>query len=136
MEKLEPQYYFTYQIRSRGDGNQTLYHLHTTCNVLNVDVSNWKNTDNISCRMGIYYDPTGVSDWVYLNHEFSNPLDKSKKPWKCTDLFSSNDFLNPIEDDKSHCILDGNTSAEIDDNNIGNFRATFIRPYGTSDTTG
>lgn len=83
--------------------------------------------------MGIYNDPSMVTDWVYLNHDFSNPLENK---WQCTDLFSQDGFLNPKKDDDEHCILDGNTTAQIDDNNIANFRATFIRPYGTSDTTG
>ncbi len=52
--------------------------------------------------MGLYLHPTGVSDWVYLNHEFSNPLKKNQK-WSCTDLFSENGFLNPKLDDKSDC---------------------------------
>lgn len=83
----EPEYFFTYQIRSIGDGNSTLYHLYSTCNVLNVDVSNWKADEKVSCRMGMYYETTGVSDWVYLNHQFSNPLDKTDK-WVCKDLYS------------------------------------------------
>jgi len=44
--------------------------------------------------------------------------------------------LHPNLDDNSHCFLDGDLVAEIDENNIANFKATFIRPYGTSDTSG
>jgi len=43
--------------------------------------------------------------------------------------------LNPVEDDESHCKIGGDMIAEVDENNIGNFKATFIRPYGTSDTS-
>jgi hypothetical protein len=85
--------------------------------------------------MGMYYEATGVIDWVYLNHDFSNPLDKKDK-WVCKDLYSEQGFIFPKPDDDEHCILDGDVVAEIDENNIANFKATFIRPYGTDDTSG
>ena len=98
-------------------------------------MSNWPEDEKVSCRIGMYYETTGVSDWVYLNHEFSNPISKESK-WECKDLYSESDFLNPKLDDESHCILDGDLVANIDKNGIANFKATFIRPYGTSDTSG
>ena len=51
-------------------------------------------------------------------------------------MYSESEFTKPINDDKSHCILDGDNVAKIDENGKGHFKATFVRPYGTSDTTG
>ena len=52
-----PKYYFQYHILRKDNGNYTIYELHVSCHIDNIDISKWiAATDEIECRIGFYYN--------------------------------------------------------------------------------
>ena len=84
--------------------NKTLYELHGSFHVINVDISRWIDGQaNITGKMGLYYDKELV-DWYTLQLFYNKA--ENKVTWDCDDGHSSIDQINEIKQDfRINCFV-------------------------------
>ena len=50
-------FYFSYHILEKKHLNNTLYELHVSCHIDDVNIKEWKTGDDeLECRIGFYYN--------------------------------------------------------------------------------
>ena len=90
-----PSVYYEYQIvmRKNAATGKTLYMIHGSCHVKNVDMTKWPaDNKGVKCQIGFYYKRDMV-DWLTLSLALD---DNREQNTTCTDGNSQIDTMNSI----------------------------------------